>query len=78
MLETLLVRNGVADVGNGDEPNRPIEHPILRLDNLAEMVWAPAGRPSGILVPGLTSQGRWLCVWRHGSVTMANSPRSKT
>jgi hypothetical protein len=26
MLETLLVRNGVVDVGNGDEPNRPIEH----------------------------------------------------
>lgn len=28
MLETLLVRNGVVDVGNGDEPNRPIEHLI--------------------------------------------------
>jgi hypothetical protein len=45
MLETLLVRNGVVDVGNGDEPNRPIEHLILPLDNLAEMVWAPGGTP---------------------------------
>jgi hypothetical protein len=40
-----LVRAGVVRVGNGDEPDRPLEHLALRLDALAESVWGPGGTP---------------------------------
>lgn len=42
---TFLGRNGVVSVGNGDEPNRPLERLVRRLGNLADAVWGRGAVP---------------------------------
>lgn len=60
-----LVRAGVFGVGDGDEPDRPLEHLALRLDDLAEAVWAPGGTP-------LSNSRPWVDVAEALALGLAN------